>query len=170
MSVAGYRIGIAHRDDVADLHALICGLAKYERLEHLRISTTADIADALFGPRPVAEALIARETGDSGAAAGFALFFHTFSTFMGRRSLWLEDLFVLPEHRGAGIGRALLQRLAGIAADRGCGRFEWAVLDWNTSAIGFYEKLGAVVLPDWRIARLTGDALHRLAGAGPRGE
>ena len=166
-AVAGYRIGLAHRDDVADLHALIRELAKYERLEQLCVSTTADIADALFGPRAVAQALIARETGQSGAAMGFALFFHTFSTFLGRRSLWLEDLFVLPEHRGAGIGRALLQRLADLAVDRGCGRFEWAVLDWNTSAIGFYEKLGAVVLPDWRIARVTGDALRRMAAESP---
>jgi GNAT superfamily N-acetyltransferase len=168
MSPPGYRIGLAHRDDVADLHELIRGLAKYERLEHLCVSTTADIADALFGPRPVAEALIARETGESGAAAGFALFFYTFSTFLGRRSLWLEDLFVLPERRGAGIGRALLQRLAAIAVDRGCGRFDWAVLDWNLPAIAFYEKLGVVVHPDWRIARLTGDALQKLGTSGPR--
>ena len=163
MTAPRYRIDSARPQDVADLHALIRGLADYERLTEMCVSTPADIEAALFGPRPAAEALIARETGKSAPAVGFALFFHTFSTFRGRRSLWLEDLFVRPDARGAGIGRALLLELAAIARERGCARFEWAVLDWNTSAIGFYEKLGAVVLPDWRIARVTGEALDALA-------
>lgn len=161
-----FRIDQAVRADAADLHRLVRALADYERLADLCTSTERDLADALFGPHPVAEALIVRLGAKSDASVGFALFFHTYSTFLGRRSLWLEDLFVLPEHRGAGIGRALLTRLATLARERNCGRFEWAVLDWNTPAIRFYETLGAAVLPDWRIARVTGDALARLAAAG----
>ncbi len=149
--------------DVADLHDLVRSLAEYERLTHMCVSTQADLADALFGPHPAAEALIARVDGNSQMCAGFALFFHTYSTFLGRRSLWLEDLFVEPAHRGAGIGRSLLVALAALARERGCGRFEWAVLDWNGDAIAFYESLGAKVLPDWRIVRVTGEALDRLA-------
>jgi GNAT superfamily N-acetyltransferase len=159
-----YAIAAATPDDVPAILDLIRGLAEYERLSHLCVSTEADIAAALFGPHPAAEVLIARCGAPSGKAAGFALFFHTFSTFLGRRSLWLEDLFVRPEHRGAGIGRALLQSLAGIARERGCGRFEWTVLDWNAPAIRFYGSLGADLLPDWRICRVTGAALERLAG------
>lgn len=161
-----FTIDKAAEGDAADIHALVRALADYEKLDAACISTVADIDRALFGPHPAAEALIARKSGNSQSAVGFALFFHTFSTFLGRRSLWLEDLFVRPEHRGAGIGRALLTELARIARDRQCGRFEWAVLDWNQSAIRFYEGLGAVVLPDWRIARVTGTSLERLATAG----
>ncbi len=159
-----FAIGLARPEDVPDLHALIRGLADYERLADACVSTPADIHRALFGPHPAAEALIAREMDKTTQAAGFALFFHTFSTFLGRRSLWLEDLFVRPEARGAGLGRALLQELAAIACERGCARFEWSVLDWNASAIGFYEAQGARILPDWRIARVTGPALEALAG------
>ena len=119
----------------------------------------------LFGYAPAAEVLIASV---GRAPAGFALFFHTFSTFLARRGLWLEDLFVYPEHRGAGVGSGLLQAVAAIARARDCGRFEWAVLDWNTPAIGFYERLGATVMPDWRIARVTGPALERLASGDAR--
>jgi GNAT superfamily N-acetyltransferase len=153
----------ARPGDVADLHDLVRSLAEYERLTAICVSTQADLADALFGPHPAAEALIARVDGNSQPCAGFALFFHTYSTFLGRRSLWLEDLFVRPEHRGAGLGRALLAALGRLARARGCGRFEWAVLDWNAPAIRFYESLGATVLPEWRIVRVTGDALARLA-------
>src|SRR4051794_2716237 len=142
---------------------MIRGLARYEHLEHTCVITEHALHHALFGRDACAEAVIARAGAD---AVGFAVFFHTFSTFLGRRSLWLEDLFVRPEHRGAGVGRALLAALAGIARDRRCGRFEWAVLEWNQAAIGFYEGLGAVVLPNWRIARVTGGALERLAAAG----
>jgi GNAT superfamily N-acetyltransferase len=158
-----FAIREAQPGDIADLHDLVRSLAEYERLTHICVSTRADLADALCGPRPAAEALIARVDGNSQMCAGFALFFHTYSTFLGRRSLWLEDLFVRPEHRGAGIGRAMLVALARLARERGCGRFEWAVLDWNAPAIGFYESLGASVLADWRIARVAGDALARLA-------
>src|SRR5438445_12989612 len=163
MAAEPFTIAHATPADVPEVHALVRALADYERFDAACVSTEADLHEALFGSRPVAEALIARKNGISMPAAGFALFFHTFSTFLGRRSLWLEDLFVRPEHRGAGIGRALLTRLAGIAQERGCGRFEWAVLEWNESAIRFYQGLGAVVLPDWRIARVAGSALERLA-------
>jgi len=151
--------------DLADIEALIQALAEYERLAHLCVATRAQLADALFGPHPAAEVQIARIDGDFGPAVGFALFCHTFSTFLGRRTLWLEDLYVRPEHRGRGIGRALLQRLARIAGERGCGRFEWAVLDWNAPSIRFYEALGARLMDDWTICRVTGDALDRLADA-----
>lgn len=160
-----FRIAGAAPADISDLHALVRSLAEYERLSDICTSTEQDLAEALFGPQPVAEALIARLEADSHICIGFALFFHTYSTFLGRRSLWLEDLFVRPDHRGAGVGRALLGALAALARERNCGRFEWAVLDWNTAAIRFYESLGANVLPDWRIARVTGDALGRLAEA-----
>ena len=139
---------------------MILGLADYERLAHLCVTTEADLADSLFGVRPAAEVLIAEENGQ---AAGFALFFHNFSTFLGRRGLWLEDLFVLPAFRRRGCAKALLRALAGIAVERRCGRFEWAVLDWNEQAIGFYEALGAKVLPDWRITRMVEPELSRLA-------
>lgn len=162
-----FTIAAAQPEDAVDLHRLVRALADYERLTAICSSTAADLADALFGAHPAAEALIARLDGKSQECAGFALFFHTYSTFLGRRSLWLEDLFVMPRHRGLGIGRALLVRLAALARERGCGRFEWAVLDWNASAIAFYEGLGAKVLPDWRIARVTGEALERLAMTGP---
>ena len=158
-----FRIDPAAPADIPDLHALIAGLAEYERLTEICVATPHDLEAALFGEQRCAEALIARVDPNRQEAAGFALFFHTYSTFLGRRSLWLEDLFVMPAHRGLGIGRALLARLAGLARERACGRFEWAVLDWNASAIAFYERLGAKVLPDWRIARVTGEALERLA-------
>ena len=162
-ATAGYLIEAATPADVPAIHALIRALAQYERLGHLCVATEADVAGALFGARPLAEVLIARNPEKNGEDVGFAVFFHTWSTFLGRPSLWLEDLFVRPEHRRAGIGRALLMRLAALAVERGCGRFEWSVLDWNASAIRFYEGLGASVLSDWRICRVTGQALARLA-------
>jgi GNAT superfamily N-acetyltransferase len=156
----GWRIAPARADDVADIAAMIRALADYERLSHLCVVTEETLRDALFAPDAAAEVLLAR---DAGAPAGFALFFPTFSTFLGRRGMWLEDLFVYPAFRGRGIGGALLRAVAAIAAERRCGRFEWAVLDWNTPAIAFYASLGATVMPDWRIARLVGPALSRLA-------
>jgi len=153
----------ARPEDVPAIHAMIRALAEYEKLEHLCVATPADLDAALFGPRPAAEALIACRNG---APAAFALFFLNYSTFLGRRGLWLEDLFVLPAHRRQGCANALLKALARIARERGCGRFEWSVLDWNTSAIDFYRTLGATVLPDWRIVRVVGPALDALASAG----
>jgi GNAT superfamily N-acetyltransferase len=165
--VTRFRIAPAVPADVSDIHALIRALAEYEKLGAACVSTEKEMAEALFGPHPAAEVLIAREAANPHPAAGFALFFHTFSTFLGRRGLWLEDLFVRPEHRGAGLGRALLVALAQLAHERGCGRFEWAVLDWNAPAIGFYESLGAKIMQDWRIARVAGAELARLAGRPP---
>jgi GNAT superfamily N-acetyltransferase len=150
----------ARREDLGEVHAMIHELAAYEKLTHLCISTVADLDAALFGPRPAAEVLVARTAG---TAAAFALFFHNFSTFLGRPGLWLEDLYVRPEFRRRGCANALLRKLAGIARDRDCGRFEWSVLDWNTSAIEFYRTLGATVLPDWRICRIVDEPLVALA-------
>lgn len=154
-------IGPATAADVPQLVELIRALADYERLSHLVQCTEADLHAALFGSRPGVEALIA-STG-KGIAVGFALYFHNYSTFLGRSGLYLEDLYVRPEFRGRGCGKALLVRLARIACERNYGRFEWAVLDWNVDARRFYETLGASVLPDWRIVRVTGDALASLA-------
>lgn len=150
--------------DVPTLVELITALAAYEKLTHLLEATPGKLHAQLFGPRPPAEALVA-DIGPAGErrTVGFALFFTNFSTFLCKPGLYLEDLFVLPEHRGAGIGKALLKRLAALAVERGCGRFEWSVLDWNEPAIRFYEAMGATVMPDWRICRVTGEALQRVA-------
>ncbi len=148
--------------DAATIVSLIRELAVYEKLEHLATATPARLEAQLFGDRPAAECLVAEQDG---ATVGFALFFHNFSTFLCRKGLYLEDLYVQPAARGTGVGRLLLQRLARIAVERDCGRFEWSVLDWNVDAQAFYQRMGAAVLPDWRICRVTGDALHALAAA-----
>jgi len=161
-----FRLRPAEAGDVASIHALILALAEFEELTHLVTATETDLAAALFGPHARSEAVVA-VAGEDDPAAGevvaFALFFHNYSTFLGRAGLYLEDLFVRPSHRRRGIARALLRRLAALAVERGCGRFEWSVLDWNAGAIAFYEGLGAKVLPDWRIVRMTGDPLRGLA-------
>lgn len=153
-------------DDVPLVLALIRALADYERLADACVATETALRASLFGARPDAEVVIAEWVTDDGAAtpAGLALFFHNYSTFLARRGLYLEDLFVRPEFRGRGVGRALLVHLARLAVERGCGRFEWSVLDWNAPAIGFYEEMGAAMMGDWRTMRVTGDALARLAG------
>ena len=150
----------ATRDDVPVIAELIRGLARYEKLEHQVVMTEELLGAGLFGERPFAEVILAEEDGQ---AVGFALFFHNFSTFLGRPGIYLEDLFVLPEKRGLGVGRTLLAHLAALAVERGCGRLEWAVLDWNRDAIGFYERLGARPNSDWTVYRLTGEALTGLA-------
>jgi GNAT superfamily N-acetyltransferase len=152
----------ARESDVPVILRMIKGLAEYERLSHEVVATEDSLRETLFGPRPAAEVVLAY---DGEAPVGFALFFHNYSTFLGRPGLYLEDLFVVPSHRGRGVGRLLLTHLAAIAVERRCGRMEWAVLDWNESAIGFYTRLGARLLEDWRICRLTGDALVRAATA-----
>ena len=153
----------ASTEDVPLIHTFIKELAEYERLSHEVFATEEMLREQLFGGRPVAEVLIA-ELG--GGAAGFALFFHTFSTFIGQPGIYLEDLFVIPEARGRGVGKALLAELARLAVERGCGRVEWAVLDWNTPAIGFYDSLGALPNEEWTVYRLTGAPLAALAGPG----
>jgi GNAT superfamily N-acetyltransferase len=148
--------------DLAALHRLVIGLARFERLEDQVVSTVDDFERALFGPGAAVEAVLLRP-GPQDEPVAFALFFHNFSTFLGRRGLYLEDLFVDPAHRGKGYGKALLIHLARLAVERRCGRFEWSVLDWNVDAQAFYRSLGATVMPDWRITRVTGEALRALA-------
>ena len=151
---------LATVDDAGLILEFIQGLAEYEKLAHEVVADEKRLKESLFGNHPAAEVVVA----DWGAEpAGFALFFHNSSTFLARPGLYLEDLFVKPEHRGRGIGKALLARLAAIAVERGCGRFEWSVLDWNESAIRFYENLGARAMNGWTIFRVTGDALSNLA-------
>ena len=159
------RIEPATPDDVPLILRLITALAEYERLSHQVVASEAALRDTLFASSPAAEVVIAYVDEQP---AGFALWFHNYSTFLAKRGLYLEDLFVLPEWRGRGIGRRLLEHLANIAVERGCGRMEWAVLDWNEPAIGFYRKLGATVLEDWRICRVTGETLAALARAADR--
>jgi GNAT superfamily N-acetyltransferase len=154
------RIRAASRDDVPVIAELIRGLARFEKLEHEVVMTEGLLATGLFSERPYAEVLLAEQDTQP---VGFALFFPNFSTFLGRPGIYLEDLFVLPEHRGGGIGRTLLAHLARLAVERGAGRLEWAVLDWNRDAIGFYERLGARPNSDWTVYRLTGEALIGLA-------
>ena len=156
-----FRIHAATPEDVSAIMAMIRELAAFERLAHLCIATESDLAKALFTDPVRVEVLVGTANGQP---VCFALFFHNFSTFLGKPGLYLEDLYVRPEHRRHGYGRALLVHLAGLAVQRGCGRFEWSVLDWNESAIRFYQSLGATVLPDWRITRVTGPALGALAG------
>jgi GNAT superfamily N-acetyltransferase len=151
----------AARADVPLLLALIGELAEYERLAHEAVATVELLEEALFGPERVAYALVASL---GGTPVGFALYFFNFSTFIGRPGIYLEDLFVRPEARGRGVGRALLGRLAAIAVERRCGRLEWSVLDWNEPAIGFYRQLGAVPMDEWTVYRVAGAALHKLAG------
>jgi GNAT superfamily N-acetyltransferase len=151
----------AVKADAPVILSLIRELAEYERLAHEVTATESDLRESLFGPRPAAEVVIVEWGGET---AGYALFFHNYSTFLGRRGLYLEDLFVRPAFRGRGIGKALLMHLARLAVERGCARFEWAVLDWNEPAIGFYRSLGAVPMTDWRVMRVTGEALTKLAG------
>jgi len=147
--------------DVGLITQLIGELARYEKLEHELKADEQKVGKALFGGRPYAETLIAE---DDGEPVGFALFFHSFSTFLAQPGIYLEDLFVKPEARGRGVGRSLLQRLAKIAVERDCGRLEWAVLNWNKDAIRFYERLGAKPNSEWTVYRLAGESLRALAG------
>jgi len=163
---SGYVLRAATPADSEAIFRLIKGLAEYERLADGLTATVERLRQHLFGPRPYADVVLA-DVGPR--SVGFALFFHNYSTFLAAPGLYLEDLFVEPEYRGRGIGRALLQRVAQVAVERGCGRLEWAVLDWNAPAIAFYVKQGADVLPDWRICRVTGQALQSLGGPAPRG-
>ena len=167
----GNNLRPAQPRDVPAIVGLITELAEFEHLAHLVQVTPETLHPQLFGDKPVVECWVA-EASESSApgelrhVVGFALFFTNFSTFLGKPGIYLEDLYVQPAHRGRGLGRALLQRLASLAVERGCGRFEWSVLDWNIHAIGFYQSMGADVMADWRICRVTGDALRALAARG----
>ncbi|MEP6833958.1 MAG: GNAT family N-acetyltransferase [Gemmatimonas sp.] len=159
-STSGVQIRSAERTDIPVILQFIRGLAEYEKLAHECQATQAQLEKTLFGARPVAEVVLAYREN---APAGFALFFHNYSTFLARPGIYLEDLFVDPAHRGFGVGRALLSHLASLAVERECGRLEWSVLDWNVSAIGFYERLGARAMNDWTVYRVAGEALTELA-------
>jgi GNAT superfamily N-acetyltransferase len=160
---SGLQISSATAADAPLILALINELAEYERLRHESVASEASIHKALFGAKPHAEAVIARFDGE---AAGFALFFHNFSTFLGKPGLYLEDLFVRPAYRGRAIGKSLLSHLAAVALERDCGRFQWQVLDWNKPSRDFYERLGAQADAAWVNYRISGDALRRLAESG----
>jgi GNAT superfamily N-acetyltransferase len=155
-----FRIEQATARDALVILGMINALAEYERMADQVTATEETLRATLFGARPAAEVVIGY-AGDQ--PAGFALFFHNYSTFLGQPGLYLEDLFVVPEWRGSGLGKRLLTHLARLAVERGCGRFEWSVLDWNEPAIGFYKKLGATPMDEWTVFRVTGDALRRLA-------
>lgn len=155
-----FSIRPARPADVAHIHAMIVELAVFEKLEHLVVATEALLHDGLFGAQPSCEAIVGEENGE---VVTFALFFHNFSTFLTRKGLYLEDLYVKQAHRGQGYGTRMLQRLAQLALERGCGRFEWSVLDWNTPAINLYKAMGADVMPEWRICRVAGENLKALA-------
>jgi GNAT superfamily N-acetyltransferase len=150
----------AQASDVAHIHAMIVELAVFEKLEHMVVATEGLLHEGLFGARPACEALVGEENGE---VVCFALFFHNFSTFLTRKGLYLEDLYVRQAHRGKGFGRQMLVKLAQLAVERNCGRFEWSVLDWNEPAIEFYKAMGAQILPDWRTCRVTGPSLDALA-------
>ncbi|TFW35807.1 GNAT family N-acetyltransferase [Massilia horti] len=150
----------AQGSDVAHIHAMIVELAVFEKLDHMVVATEAMLHEGLFGSKPACEAIIGEVNGE---VVSFALFFHNFSTFLTKKGLYLEDLYVRQAHRGKGYGSRMLKRLAQIAVERNCGRFEWSVLDWNEPAIKFYQAMGAAILPDWRVCRVTGEALIALA-------
>ncbi len=157
-----FEIRDATEKDLPLILALIRELAEYERLSQEVTATEDGLREWLFGEHPMAEVLIGETDGQP---AAFALFFHNFSTFLGKPGIYLEDLYVRPEFRGKGLGKAMLARLARLARERSCGRLEWWVLDWNEPSIGFYRKLGAVPMDDWTVYRLTGGALDELASA-----
>jgi GNAT superfamily N-acetyltransferase len=158
--MTAFTIRPAQPQDIAHIHAMIVELAVFEKLEHLVVATPQLLHEALFGVKPSCEAIVGEADGE---VVTFALFFHNFSTFLTRKGLYLEDLYVKQAQRGKGFGRQMLVALARIAKERQCGRFEWSVLDWNAPAIAFYEGVGAEVMPEWRICRVAGDALNALA-------
>ncbi|KQQ87343.1 GNAT family N-acetyltransferase [Massilia sp. Leaf139] len=159
-AVTHFTVRPAEPADVSHIHSMIVELAVFEKLEHMVVATEELLHEGLFGTRPACEAIVGEENGE---VVAFALFFHNFSTFLTKKGLYLEDLYVRQSHRGKGYGTQLLSTLAQIAVERKCGRFEWSVLDWNEPAIGFYRTMGAEILPEWRICRVTGEALDHLA-------
>ena len=157
-----FSIRPAQPSDVAHIYGMIVELAVFEKLEHLVVATEAMLHEGLFGAHPACEAIIGEENGE---VVTFALFFHNFSTFLTKKGLYLEDLYVKQAHRGKGFGKQMLVKLAQLAVERNCGRFEWSVLDWNTPSIGFYQSLGAKLMDEWTVMRVDGDALTKLAGS-----
>ena len=164
MTTPACTIRFARPDDVPTIFGLIRALAEYERLSHAVTGSEGELREHLFGERRYAEVILAEAEGRN---VGFALFFHNYSTFLARPGIYLEDLFVLPDERGRGYGKALLSCLARIAVERGCGRLEWSVLNWNEPSINFYKALGAAPMTEWTVNRVTGDALTDLASQGP---
>ena len=160
MNTNKHMLRAAEPRDLTAIVGLISELAEFERLTHLLRVTPETLRPHLFGDRPVAESVVGEVGGE---VVAFALFFTNFSTFLAKPGLYLEDLYVKPEHRGRGLGRAMLEHLGALAVQRDYGRFEWSVLDWNEHAIRFYKGMGATVMPEWRICRVTGDALQRFA-------
>lgn len=161
MSQPRYQLRAAQSDDCAAILSLIQELATYERMTGAVRATTAALERSLFGPTPAAEVILAESAADG--VVGFALFFPNYSTFLAKPGIWLEDLYVKPDHRGHGVGSALFRSVAGLARERGCGRMEWSVLDWNRPAIDFYQSMGASAQDEWTTWRLTGTALEALA-------
>ena len=159
-SATHFSIRPAEPSDITHIHSMIVELAVFEKLEHMVVATEELLHEGLFGTKPSCEAIVGEENGE---VVAFALFFHNFSTFLTKKGLYLEDLYVRQSHRGKGYGTQLLARLAQLAMERQCGRFEWSVLDWNEPAINFYKTMGAEILPDWRICRVTGETLEYLA-------
>jgi len=159
-SATHFSIRPAEPADISHIHSMIVELAVFEKLEHMVVATEELLHEGLFGTKPSCEAIVGEENGE---VVAFALFFHNFSTFLTKKGLYLEDLYVRQSHRGKGYGTQLLARLAQLAMERQCGRFEWSVLDWNEPAINFYKTMGAEILPDWRICRVTGETLEYLA-------
>lgn len=165
MNNSSLSIRPAQAADVAAIFGMIRELAVFEQLEHMMVAKESMLHDSLFGPQPACEAIVGTEDGE---VVTFAVFFHNFSTFLCRKGLYLEDLYVRQSARGKGYGKQMLAALAQLAVERDCGRFEWSVLDWNENAIHFYKGMGADVMPDWRICRVTGEALAQLAQAAKR--
>jgi len=159
----GYELRQAHAQDAAQIHALMREMAEFENLTDIFHATETSLRQNLFGAQPAAHTLVAHPEGQPGHIVAYVLWFHNYSSFLDKRGLYLEDIYVQAAHRGRGIGRMVLRHLARLALELDCGRFEWSVLDWNRNAIDFYESHGASVLPDWRIVRLTGEPLRRLA-------
>ncbi|MDN4057775.1 GNAT family N-acetyltransferase [Massilia sp. YIM B02769] len=162
-SATHFSIRPAEPADITHIHSMIVELAVFEKLEHMVVATEELLHEGLFGDKPACEAIVGEENGE---VVTFALFFHNFSTFLTKKGLYLEDLYVRQSHRGKGYGTQMLAHLAQLAVERNCGRFEWSVLDWNEPAIGFYQTMGAEILPEWRICRVTGEALDHLARRG----
>lgn len=158
-----YELRSATPADLPAVLALMREMAEFEQLTHLFQATEASLAQSFFGPRPAAHCLVGHPAGEAGSPVAYVIWFNNYSSFLDKRGLYLEDLYVQPAHRGRGLGRQALQYLARLALEQGCGRFEWVVLDWNQNAIDFYRRHGAEVLQEWRVVRVTGDALRRLA-------